>query len=57
MSYRLDDQWTLTGGIRYQQDRVQRIGKSALAPTPLDYDETFSALLPKVSLAYAVTPI
>ncbi|NNU63165.1 TonB-dependent receptor [Ochrobactrum soli] len=56
VSYRLDDRWTLTSGLRYQQDRVQRIGKSALAPTPLDYDETFSALLPKVSLAYAVTP-
>ncbi|MHC5307713.1 TonB-dependent receptor [Bartonella sp. LJL80] len=56
MSYRLTELWTLTGGLRYQQDQVQRVGKSALAPTPLDYDETFSAFLPKVSLAYAINP-
>jgi len=33
-----------------------RNGSSVLAPTPLGYTKTFSALLPKVSLAYAATP-
>lgn len=55
VAYRLTEQWTLTSGLRYQQDQIQRVGKSALTSKPLDYDETFSAFLPKVSLAYAVT--
>lgn len=55
-SYRITDQWTLTGGLRFQQDSIQRIGQSALTTRPLNYDETFSAVLPKISLAYAVTP-
>ncbi|MEE1925873.1 TonB-dependent receptor [Pseudomonas sp. 148P] len=56
LSYRLSDRWTLGTGLRYQEDRIEREGRSVLAPTPLDYQKTFSALLPKVSLAYAVTP-
>ncbi|UXM96452.1 TonB-dependent receptor (plasmid) [Bartonella sp. HY329] len=55
-SYKLTDQWTLTGGLRYQHDQVTRIGRSSLTPNPLNYDETFSAFLPKVSLAYAINP-
>ena len=53
-SYRLTDQWTLTSGLRYQHDEVTRIGNSVLTPNSLDYDETFSEFLPKVSLAYAI---
>ncbi|MBP1849566.1 outer membrane receptor protein involved in Fe transport [Rhizobium halophytocola] len=56
LSYRLTDQWTLTGGLRYQRDQVQRSGNSVFASTDLDYDETFQEVLPKLSLAYAVTP-
>lgn len=56
LSIRLTDRWTLGTGLRYQQDRIDREGRSVLAPTALDYNKTFSALLPKVSLAYAVTP-
>ena len=56
LSIRLTDRWTLGTGLRYQQDRIDREGRSVLAPTALDYNTTFSALLPKVSLAYAVTP-
>ncbi|AXK67830.1 TonB-dependent receptor [Burkholderia sp. IDO3] len=56
VNYRLTDRWTLNTGLRYQQDEVQRNGTSVLAPHPLNYAETFSALLPKVSLAYAATP-
>ncbi|MBR2690250.1 MAG: TonB-dependent receptor [Aquamicrobium sp.] len=55
-SYRLTDVWTLTGGLRYQQDQIQRAGRSVFAPQPVNFDTTFSAVLPKVSLAYAVTP-
>lgn len=56
LSIRLTDRWTLGTGLRYQQDRIDREGRSVLAPTALDYNKSFSALLPKVSLAYAVTP-
>lgn len=45
---------TLTAGLRYQRDRQRR--KGALASVPLDYDRTFRAWLPKVSLAYDFTP-
>ncbi|CAK9890594.1 TonB-dependent receptor [Pseudomonas fluorescens] len=56
LNYRLSDRWTLSTGLRYQQDHIERQGNSVLAPTALDYEKTFSALLPKVSLAYAATP-
>ncbi|MGV2067633.1 TonB-dependent receptor [Agrobacterium sp. 22-226-1] len=54
LSYRLTDQWTLTGGLRYQQDRIQRTGRSVYSAQAVDFDETFSELLPKATLAYAV---
>ncbi|MGE8409633.1 MAG: TonB-dependent receptor [Pseudomonas sp.] len=56
LNWRLDERWTLGTGLRFQEDRVEREGRSVLAPTALDYNKTFSALLPKVSLAYAMTP-
>lgn len=48
----------LTAGLRYQRDRQVRQGAvsgSALS-LPLDYDRTFSAWLPKVSLAWDISP-
>jgi len=54
VSYRFAERWTLTTGLRYQNDRIERIGRAAVAPTPVDFDTTFSAFLPKASLAYAV---
>lgn len=56
LNYRLNDRWTLSSGLRYQEDRIDRQGTSVLAPGPLDYQKTFSAFLPKVSLAFAATP-
>lgn len=57
VSYRLTERWTLTGGLRFQMDQFTRVGNSDFFDlVPLDYDETFSAILPKISLAYAVTP-
>ncbi|WP_151883741.1 TonB-dependent receptor [Pseudomonas putida] len=56
VSYRLNDRWTLTTALRLQQDQIQRSGTSPFAANGLDYDKTFTALLPKVSLAYALTP-
>ncbi|TFH87218.1 TonB-dependent receptor [Billgrantia azerbaijanica] len=50
--YRFADRWSLTGGLRYQRDDVTRAGTSSYASVPLDFDETFDAWLPKVSLSY-----
>lgn len=45
---------TLTAGLRYQRDSQKRIGVlgSGDSATNLDFDRTFDAWLPKVSLAY-----
>ena len=56
MSWRLAPQWSLTGGLRYQHDSVKRNGTSSAARMPLAFDETYHKLLPKVSLAYDVSP-
>jgi len=55
LAYRMTDKWTLTGGLRYERDVIERYGTSVYAPTPVSYDQTFNAVLPKVSLAYALT--
>lgn len=56
LSWRMTDQWTLTGGLRYQNDNIQRYGTSVYSSELANFDETFSAVLPKISLAYAITP-
>tara|TARA_E500000318_G_scaffold17524_1_gene17779 strand:- start:3104 stop:5188 length:2085 start_codon:yes stop_codon:yes gene_type:complete len=56
MTWRMTDRWRLTGGLRYQRDHIQRSGTSSFTTSILDYDETFDEVLPKVSLAYDVTP-
>lgn len=54
-TWRLDSAWSVTGGLRYQRDRVQRWGKSSFSRKPLNYDETFEAWLPKLSVAYDIS--
>jgi len=44
---------SITAGLRYQRDWQTRRG--ALGQVPLDYQRTFHAWLPKLSLAYDVT--
>jgi iron complex outermembrane recepter protein len=44
---------TVTGGLRYQSDRQDRVG--ALDIFAVDYQRSFDALLPKVALAYEVS--
>ncbi len=44
---------TVTGGLRYQRDRQDRVG--ALDVFAVDYQRSFDALLPKIALAYEVT--
>jgi outer membrane receptor protein involved in Fe transport len=48
----------VTAGIRYQRDRQNRSGAltTPLAAIPLEFDHTFHAWLPKLSLAYDFSP-
>ena len=48
---------TVSAGLRYQWDRQQRTGTigTAANQVPLDYARSFSAWLPKLSVAYDVT--
>jgi iron complex outermembrane recepter protein len=55
-TWRFADQWALTGGLRYQYDRVQRTGTTSYSRYAMNFDESFDALLPKISLAYDITP-
>ncbi len=56
MTIKLTDRWKLTGGLRYQRDQIERSGSSSYATVPLSYNKTFDALLPKITLSYAITP-
>lgn len=49
---------TATAGLRHQADSQDRSGvlRRPLGDVPLDYRKTFHAMLPKVSLAYDVSP-
>lgn len=57
VDYRLTEKWYLGASLRYQSDRVQRVGSSPFAANDLDYDETFDAWLPKLTLAYDVNDV
>lgn len=54
LSWKLVPQATLIAGLRYQHDRQQRTGVLAGASSAidLDYDRSFQAWLPKLSVAY-----
>ncbi len=46
---------TVTGGLRYQRDRQNRVG--ALDIFAVDYQRSFDALLPKIALSYEVSDL
>lgn len=51
--YDLNDRFSVTGGLRYQRDRVQREGVVDFrGVAAVDFDETFEALLPSLTLAH-----
>jgi outer membrane receptor protein involved in Fe transport len=55
--WRFSERAELTGGIRYQHDRQERSGAlaSGSGDILLDYQRSFSAWLPKVSLTYELS--
>lgn len=58
MSWRFADQWTVTGGLRYQRDHLRRTGDVSpfFANSDVDYDQVFEEVLPKLTLSYEATP-
>lgn len=58
VNWRLDDRWTLTGGLRYQRDHITRKGDVSrlFAKSDVDYDATHDEILPRLALSYAATP-
>lgn len=53
LQWRFADRWSVTGGLRYQQDRITHDGVASYVPgVRHDYAETFSDVLPSLSLAY-----
>ncbi len=56
LSYRLSETLTILGGLRYQRDTVKRDGVAAFGIGALSFEETYDALLPRVSVSQEVTP-
>lgn len=58
LGWRMDERWTLTGGLRYERDHIRRTGDvvASFANSDVDYDYTFEEVLPKLTLSYAATP-
>jgi outer membrane receptor protein involved in Fe transport len=55
ITYRFAERWSLNGGLRFQQDKIRRSGTSNFARGELDYEETFSDWLPRISVAYDIS--
>ncbi|WP_417281076.1 TonB-dependent receptor [Celeribacter sp.] len=50
------DRWSLNAGLRIEKDRIQREGTSLRMSEDVDYDETFTEVLPRLALSYELTP-
>ena len=56
LTYRFLEKWHLTGGLRYQRDTIKHDGVASYVPGIRHiYDESFDAILPKISLSYDIT--
>lgn len=56
IAYRLTPKLTINGGLRYQSDQVERKGMYQAYVKDVNFNETFSAVLAKLSLAYEIAP-
>ncbi|MEM8970837.1 MAG: TonB-dependent receptor, partial [Pseudomonadota bacterium] len=55
-TWKFADRWSLTGGLRYQRDEQTRTGTSPFIPGTLSFDGKFEEVLPRVALAYDISP-
>ncbi|MEP1444965.1 MAG: TonB-dependent receptor [Paraglaciecola sp.] len=54
--WRFSSQWQLTGALRYQVDNISHEGMNSYVPDVFQqYDEEFTALLPKATLSHDVS--
>ncbi|WP_226562553.1 TonB-dependent receptor [Salipiger thiooxidans] len=51
-TWRFASDWSLTGGLRLQRDRIEIEGTTSYVTERLDYDETFTEVLPTLTLAH-----
>ncbi|AJE47131.1 TonB-dependent receptor [Celeribacter indicus] len=56
VTWNFAERWSLNAGLRAERDRIEREGQSAYITEPADYDETFTELLPRLSLSYELNP-
>lgn len=56
LEFKLAEQVSVLAGLRYQRDRQDRDGSlgNPFFPTVVDFDRTFGAWLPKLSLSYEI---
>lgn len=55
LTYRFAEKWALTGGLRYQYDGIRHDGVASYVPGVRHiYDDSFDAVLPKISLSYDI---
>lgn len=55
-TWRFAERWSLNGGLRLEHDRIERSGRSRLISEAADYDQSFTEVLPRLSLTYEITP-
>lgn len=56
LNWRFAERWMLTGGLRYQHDRIGHDGVASYVPgVRHDYSKSFDIVLPSLSLAYDLT--
>ena len=58
LGYDLTEQLTLTGALRFQHDQIERDGyyTGRAGTATLNYDRSFDQILPKLTMAYELTP-
>ena len=56
LTRRLGEKWRLTGGVRYQYDKIKHQGDTSYVPGVYhNYSKGFDSVLPKASLSYDIT--
>jgi len=57
LTWRFAERWALTGGLRYQYDRLGHDGRASYVPgVHYVYGKSFDTVLPKLSLSHDITP-
>lgn len=55
-TWRFAQDWAVTGGLRLQRDQIEINGTTSYVPGPLNYDRSFTELMPTLTLAHDLSP-